>query len=156
MNARNLRTAIGVLIAAVILAVPTLARSAPAAGLIEPGNPCAYSGAVCGTVAWSNTPAIHWATIDDAGHGPSGIASVETTTTYVRVHFTFTATRVGSCAVTPDEAFARDVRTGASVGVSYLDIYFWMGTNTVPTNPALLSRAGANVWIMCFMEREAP
>lgn len=102
---------------------------------------------VSGTIRWVNNTT--WTVLNDAGHTPEGIASVQMMTDRVRVHFTFTATKVSSFQATPDEAFASaDVRVGASVSYAYADIYFYMpASGSTPVNPALLSKAGANVWL---------
>ena len=92
-----------------------------------------------------------WATISDAGHTPTGFGQIETLADRVRVHYDFPVTSVSSVQVTPDEAFtAAGVRLGASVGLNHVDILFYMGTSQTPVNPALLTRAGANVWITGF------
>lgn len=103
-----------------------------------------------GTIRWVNSTT--WVALDDAGHQPTGIDSVELLSNRVRVHYETDIEKVGSCQVTPDEAFASaDVRVGASVGLEYLDVYFYMPSyGATPVPPSLLSKAGANVWITCF------
>lgn len=102
---------------------------------------------VSGTIRWVNSTT--WTVLDDAGHTPTGIASVQVMADRVRVNYTFTAEKVSSFQATPDESFASaDVRVGASVGLSYTDVFFYMpsyGASPVP--PKLLSKAGANVWL---------
>jgi len=89
-----------------------------------------------------------WAVINNTAHRPLGVLSVVLYSTYVRVNYDFTAVHVSSVQVTPDESFAApDVRVGTSVGLSYMNIYFYMGTSSTPVDPSLLSTAGANVWI---------
>ncbi len=102
---------------------------------------------VSGTIRWVS--ASQWVVLDDAGHVPNGIESVTVTSSYVRVDYDFTATTVSSVQVTPDEGFASsNVRVGASVGLDYMLIYFYMpSSGSTPVNPTLLSKAGANVWI---------
>lgn len=101
---------------------------------------------VSGTIRWVDR--THWVALNDAGHVPEGISRVEVRADRVRVYYTFTATKVGSMQVTPDEAFASaNVRVGASVGYSYADIFFYMGTSTTPVSPSLLSKRGGNIWI---------
>ena len=101
---------------------------------------------ISGTIRWINSST--WVALDNAGHRPIGIASVQVMSDRVRVHYDFTAGHVSSVQVTPDEGFASaGVRVGASVGFTYMDIYFYMGTSSTPVNPTLLSKSGANVWI---------
>lgn len=90
-----------------------------------------------------------WSVISDDTHTPVGVASVQVFPDRVRVFYDFAAVSVMSLQATPDEAFAAaDVRVGASVGIDYVDIYFYLPAyGTTPVNPALLTREGANVWI---------
>ncbi len=106
------------------------------------------SVAVVGACLWRVSTA-KWEALDDNGHAPEGVSAVELIGgTHVRVHYGFTADKVVTFTVTPDEQFAAaGVRCGASVGLCYADIYFYMGTSQTPVNPGLLSRSGANVWI---------
>lgn len=90
-----------------------------------------------------------WVCLDDSGHTSVGVESVEIVgKSRVRVRYDFTADKVVTFSCTPDEVFtAAGVRCGASVGLSYADIYFYMGASKVPVDPGLLSAAGANVWV---------
>lgn len=90
-----------------------------------------------------------WCVLDDAGHAPVGVGRVEIVgKNRVRVHYDFTAEKVVTFTVTPDEQFAAaNVRCGASVGCAYADIFFYMGASQTPVDPGLLSRAGANIWV---------
>lgn len=100
---------------------------------------------ISGTMRWVSP--TEWATICDDGHEPTGIARVERRADRVRVHYDFTASKVGSLQVTPDEQFASaSVRVGASVGLSYADVFFYM-SGTAPVDPALLTKKSANVWL---------
>lgn len=118
-------------------------------------GPVPDPGFVSGTIRWVD--ANTWTVLDDATHTPTGIQSVQLSRPYVRVDYTFTATEVGSCQVTPDEAFtAAGVRVGTSVGLDGMNIYFFMGDSATPVNPSLLSRANANVWITCHHNSEVP
>lgn len=103
-----------------------------------------------GTIRWVNSTT--WTVLNDAGHKPVGISSVQLFADRVRVHHTFTANKVRSFQATSDEAFASaDVRVGASVGLTYTDIYFYMPSyGSTPVPPSLLSKAGANVWLTGF------
>lgn len=102
---------------------------------------------VSGTIRWASS--TQWVVLDDAAHTSEGIESVQLLADRVRVHYTFDGEKVSSLQVTSDEAFtSANVRVGASVGLSYADVFFYMpsyGSRPVP--PALLSKQGANVWI---------
>lgn len=90
-----------------------------------------------------------WCVLDDAGHTPVGADRVEIVgKNRVRLHYDFTAHKVVTFSATPDEQFAAaNVRCGASVGLRYADIYFYMGASSVPVDPGLLAKAGANIWV---------
>ena len=94
------------------------------------------------------TSSTAWATLDDVGHASYGIAAVEVYADRIRVNYDFTAYKVSSVQVTPDEAFASaGIRMGASVGLNHMDIYFYSNGSATPINPGTLSKAGANVWV---------
>lgn len=125
------------------LVIAVLAAIAVTLGCVPP-DPTKLE--VYGTVRWVDRDS--WMVLDDAGHQPSGIASVVPYSNRVRVTYDECVYRVGYLHVTPDEAFtAAGVRVGASVGLCYADLFFYMGTSQTPVDPRLLSRAGANVWI---------
>lgn len=70
-----------------------------------------------------------WSLINDAGHIPSGIASVTDGGTYLQIHYGFTASKVVSLTVTPDESYTLAGYTfGASVGLDQAAI-------TIARNP---------------------
>lgn len=129
--------------AAAILTLSALAGIQPASA--GDASELEYVG---GTIRWQNSTT--WATVTDAGHVSEGIASVELLTDRVRVHFSECHAKVSSFQATPDEQFtSASVRVGASVGLCYADVFFYM-TGTTPVSPALLSKAYANVWITGF------
>lgn len=65
-----------------------------------------------------------WRIIDDEGHTPSGITSVTDKGSYLRINYGFTAKKVSSLTVTPDESYNRlGYSFGASVGLSGSSIY---------------------------------
>lgn len=93
-----------------------------------------------------------WEVLNDAGHAPVGIASVSIVGgDRLRVTYNFTASKVVTFSVTPDDAFAgiaNVLKMGPSVGLSYTDIYLYLGaTTTTPVDPGALSTPGANLWI---------
>jgi len=99
---------------------------------------------VSGTIRWASK--TRWTVLTDAGHQPTGLSRVEVRKDRIRVHYGFTAAKVGSLQATPDETYtAANVRVGASVGLTYVDLFFYKGTKRL--NPATLSHKGANVWI---------
>lgn len=100
---------------------------------------------VSGVLRWCSSTS--WMTVEDAGHESRGIASIELRADRVRVHYSFTAVSVSSVQLSVDDEFAAaNVRVGHSVGLSYTDVYFYMGSSSARVNPALLTRAGANVF----------
>lgn len=100
--------------------------------------------------------ATTWEFIDDGNHVPVGVSSISMTSTYVLITGNFVGKAVASCSVTPDETFSQAaVRVGASVGLSTIRVYFYMGAaGSAPVNPGLLSAAGANVWVYGVWEVE--
>lgn len=141
------------------IAAPTLVAGMVIGQCVPPEEPPPSTDecdieAVHGTIRWVD--ASEWEVLNDTGHEPMGISSVELMSDRVRVHYTFTADKVLSLQATPDEAFASaDVRVGASVAVSHADIYFYSPTyGSTPINPALLSKSGANVWLSGWFQRE--
>jgi len=94
-----------------------------------------------------------WELLDDDGHRPEGIRSVEMTGSYVQVNYDFSGTKVTSFTVTPDDAFSsKGVRVGASVGLNYARLFFYMGSSETPVNPGLLSTSGSAVFIHGLFE----
>jgi hypothetical protein len=135
---------------AALAALAGAGASLLAAGMMQGATgPVSDPGFVSGTIRWVNSTT--WVALDDAGHEPLGIESVTVFPSFVRVDYDFTADKVGSCQVTPDESFAQsDVRVGTSVGVDYLDVFYFMPSyGSTPVPPSLLSKAAANVWITC-------
>lgn len=87
-----------------------------------------------------------YSAIGDSGHSPYGIASVTTTSTYVRVTFTQALSAVGDMQITPDETYAQNgVAMGGSVGLTYVDIKF--AKDGVATSPASVCYSYSNVWL---------
>lgn len=92
-----------------------------------------------------------WAPIENAAHAPLGMSSVTTLPDRVRVWYSEPIDTVGSLQATVDESFAAaGVRVGASVGLRYVDLFFYMGASPTPVDPSLLTRAGANVWLTAW------
>jgi len=100
---------------------------------------------VGGSVRWVSKAS--WGFVDNASHTPYGVSRVEVRADRVRIHFPFAASQVRDFSATVDEAFASSgVRVGASVNLSYADVFFYMGTSTKAVDPRKLSKANANVW----------
>lgn len=98
-----------------------------------------------GTIRHASTG---WYAINNASHTPTGIGTIDTLPDRVRVWFAFAPSSISSLQATPDESFtAAGVRVGASVGLEYVDVFFYMGTSQTPVDPRLLTRANANVWL---------
>lgn len=100
--------------------------------------------------------ATTWEFLNDAGHAPTGVASVVRMTSpfRLRVNFDFTATKVGTFTTTSDDAFAKaDLRVGPSVGTTFADLHFFLGASgTAEVDPGLLTTAGGNIWVYGLFE----
>ncbi|WP_060920999.1 hypothetical protein [Microbacterium paraoxydans] len=98
-----------------------------------------------GTIRWANR--YQWALVDDRAHASYGTSHVLVLKDRVRIFYEFGAAEVRDFSVTVDDEFASaDVRVGASVGLTYADVFFFMGNSKKRVNPSLLSKKGANVW----------
>lgn len=71
-----------------------------------------------------------WYFISDSEHNPMNAASVEETESgFVKIHYGFTASRVISMVITPDDTFVRYYDVGASVGLNYAQLVFFSKKN---------------------------
>lgn len=134
-----------------------LAALAVTVGLGATVAEAATTKRVSSTYAADAAPVLHlagaircsggvYSAIADGGHSPYGIASVTTTSTYVRVTYSQPLTHVGSFMASPDETYAQaDVDMGASVGLTYVDVKFAQGGQ--PVSPASVCLAWSNVWL---------
>lgn len=87
-----------------------------------------------------------WSKIQDSEHQPLNIDTVTDMGSFVRITYGKTASKVGTLLITPDETYAQSGHTaGASVGLSYADIYF--AQNGVAKTPAQVSATWGNFWI---------
>lgn len=87
-----------------------------------------------------------WAPIADAGHEPFGIQKVEALSDRVRVWYAEPMTQVRVGLVQVDDTYTRDgYAAGASVGLSYTDLWFARYGKPVGTSPLCLK--GSNVWL---------
>ena len=143
VNMTSLRTLASTVAAAIAACAVTLAVTVPL-------NDGTEQQLLSGTIRWVNSTT--WTVLNDTGHADTGLDYPQLMADRVRVHYDECAQTVGSLQVTPDESFqSAGVRVGASVGLCYADIYFYMGTSTTPVDPSLLSKSGANVWITGLM-----
>ena len=77
---------------------------------------------VCGILR-QDTASGGWYLINDADHIPMNVASVSQTSTFITLNLGFTASKVISFVVCPDETFAKmGITCGASVGLSTVSI----------------------------------
>lgn len=109
----------------VAIALPTLANHAASKGYVDDGRITATPGAKfrqVGCVIRNTGTGFEF--INDAGHVPSGVTSVQTYTDRIVINYSFTATKVISAHTTPDETLARrGYAMGPSVGLSAMTIY---------------------------------
>ncbi|MBZ2197278.1 hypothetical protein [Occultella gossypii] len=123
----------------------TTAETLSSSGLIRGVSGRNYRLVSC---ALRNPGGTTWGVISDATHTSTGVASVETMADRVRVHYDFTGLRVSSLQATTDETITEHgITAGASVGVSYADIYLYragegIGDYVVYTAGAWSSFAG--------------
>lgn len=138
-----MKLAIGLWVAALALGGVLIAcEERPAQGLGEDDPDLALAG----TIRCTNGV---YSVIDDAGHEPFGIASVQTYPTYVKVTYTSPWTKVAAMQTTPDETYvANDVTVGASVGLGFTNLKFAKGGTTV--SPASVCYTGSNVWLTAW------
>lgn len=96
-----------------------------------------------------------WQIIDDARHSPTGVKSIAIVNkNCLKLTYSFTATKVSSFQVSPDEVFAcASLRVGASVGLAYAYIYCYLSGST-KVNPGNLTAPGGNLWVTAIMEVE--
>lgn len=84
--------------------------------------------------------------LDDAGHQPFGISSVQTLSDRVRVNYTTTLSAYGTAFADPDETYVvNNINTGASGGYEYMDIFIAKGGAKIAPSSACIS--GSNIWV---------
>lgn len=75
----------------------------------------------------------YWKLLDDGGHKPTGIISVETTSSLIRLNYNFQASRVGTLIAAPDETLAKAGWTmGCSVegNTAFIELHRNLTLNT--------------------------
>ncbi len=93
-----------------------------------------------------------WQLINDQGHAPIGLSGVisEPNSTSIQVNFDKTYSKVLTCSVTADEAYAqRGFVFGASCGFD--KILIWHSKAGTPTTNTDLNVIGSNIWIHILM-----
>lgn len=97
-----------------------------------------------------NNGAGIWQLIPGA-HSSINIASVSADSSKIRVTYTFTATAVCTFQATADDDFiVADYATGASVGVSFADVY--IAHSGSASNPTTTNVTGAAIWLFGIFE----
>ena len=87
-----------------------------------------------------------WFIISDADHHPKGVASVDTNSDHIRLHYDFTAKEVHTFVAMADETYILDdLLVGASIGMAYANIYFHRVGTSGWLDPATLTEAYGNI-----------
>lgn len=99
-----------------------------------------------------------WFIINDGAHEPIGVQALSQGATSLTLTHDFTAAKVNTLVVTPDETYAQaGIVAGASVGLQQSVIKF--GQNGTPLNPNQVADAMGNFWIFGVfdaVEQSAP
>lgn len=110
---------------------PTLPAHVASKGYVDDGRITATGGKKfrqIGCVIRFNSTSGAFEFINDAGHYPSGVSTIETYSDRIVINYSFTAAKVISGQATPDEKLAQDGFTmGPSVGLSSMTIYVGQG-----------------------------
>ena len=88
--------------------------------------------------------------INDSGHKPIGIESIEEDNNKIIINYDFDASFVHSFTVTPDEEFViSGISSGASVGLSKAYIFLTKIENgkVISINPKTIDNNHANLWL---------
>lgn len=108
---------------------------------------------IMGTISRGSSGTGTWAPLSDSGHTPLGFGSISKGTDFLRIYYGFNAKKVVTFSATLDESFSGSsakIAVGASVGLTYADLYFYFhnGTGTPPPqDPNALTTPNGNVWI---------
>ena len=97
----------------------------------------------------------NWFIMNDKGHKPIGVKSVEFDSEKITINYNFTYSKVNTFSVTPDETFSMEgITCGASVGLSKAVIYLSKvdSTGVNPIDPMTVS-SGGNIWIYGMFSR---
>lgn len=91
-----------------------------------------------------------WFILSDSDHQPIGATSITQYSDRIELFFDFTATKVHSFVVAPDETYAvtDQKRAGASVG--FTKAIIWFGNPGVNTklNPSTVANASGNFFVI--------
>ena len=99
-----------------------------------------------------------WSLINDDLHGPVNISRLEIKKGRIVVYFTFTASRIHTFMVTPDEAFSKaGISVGASVKKDRAEIYLTMLVDgrAVRIDPSEVKGRNAVFWFYGMFSKEA-
>ena len=113
---------------------------------VQTVQPAAVSTSYTSVAAILRNTGTGWTILSNTTHQPMHITSVTDMGAYLRVHFDQTFTKVASVTVSPDETFAGKYDAGASVGLSYMNVYLTDHDGT-PVTPATLTSPSGNFWI---------
>lgn len=84
-----------------------------------------------------------WSILSNSGHEPSNCLSITTFPDHIQVNYGVTASRVGAINVSPDETFAQQgLRAGASVGLSFSNVYMYDSTGVLLPPTSVVSAGG--------------
>lgn len=94
-----------------------------------------------------------WAFINDANHSPQNLSAISVNSSGdIVVNYSFTASKVVSLVVTPDETFASLYSVGASVGLSTATISVYSLSTGQKVDASTISSANGNFWIYGLFE----
>lgn len=81
-----------------------------------------------------------WKFIEDSGHAKTGLSAISSSGNNIQIDYDFTATKVGSLIVTPDETLANyGITVGSSVGTAYSVINAYMPFSCFVTGRSTIS-----------------
>lgn len=89
----------------------------------------------------------NWYILDDGDHENYRLSAISQTSTYIKVDFDITFSKIRWAAITPDETLVgSDITCGASVGFS--SIWIRVAEAGVMIDPGTVTIGAANIWIM--------
>ena len=90
-----------------------------------------------------------WYIISDSDHHPKGVTSVAMHSDHITLNYDFTAKEVHTFVTVVDETYIlSDLLVGASVGMTFADIYFKRVGTAGWLNPASLTETYGNVNVL--------
>lgn len=90
-----------------------------------------------------------WSILSDIDHQPIGVSHVTQHADHIKLYFSFTATKVHTFNITPDETYGAfdQAVAGASVGLTHAGIIFARPGVNGAIDPALLCNPVGNFFI---------